>query len=300
VRQPLTVAAGVGRFGLRNGTLRNATVGGTGTLSVFFTTLPDGTLDAVVLDVSVIVDGSADLVLSGNSTINGSLTISPNALVTVSGGLTLNESITLTDTSTSGGVARLEFSGTQTLSGAGEIVFGPSTAFNANFVRPVGLGTLTVNSGITVRGRGGTLGGIDGATLLQGTVLVDVAGGLIDVVGDAFENHGSMGAENGGQLRVTNLAPNNGTLRAGAGGLLTVNGDFTQAASGTVVVELGGLATSQFGQLDVAGTLDVDLVNGFVPVLDDRFRFMTFASRVGLFDTVLDPVVGPGAGPHAG
>ncbi len=179
-------------------------------------------------------------------------------------------------------------------------MFGPSTAFNANFVRPVGLGTLTVNSGITVRGRGGPLGGIDGATLLQGTVLVDVAGGLIDVVGDAFENHGSMGAENGGQLRVTNLAPNNGTLRAGAGGLLTVNGDFTQAASGTVVVEFGGLATSQFGQLDVAGTLDVDLVNGFVPVLDDRFRFMTFASRVGLFDTVLDPVVGPGAGPHAG
>jgi hypothetical protein len=37
------------------------------------------------------------------------------------------------------------------------------------------------------------------------------------------------------------------------------------------------------GAATLDGTLNVALVNGFTPALNDRFRFMTFGSRTGFF-----------------
>lgn len=76
-------------------------------------------------------------------------------------------------------------------------------------------------------------------------------------------------------------------------GLLTVSGDYTQASGGGLNVEIGGLAAgTQFDQLNVigaaslAGTLNVTLINGFVPAAPDRFRVLNAGARTGTFATL--------------
>ena len=156
--ETLTVLAGPGSFALSGGTIANATLTGSGELVVEGS---GGILDAVTLDTV--------------------LAIANNAHVTVTGGLTLNGSVQMNDSTANGGGvdATLEFSGTQTLEGTGEIVFGHCNLGSSicNTVRPVGGGTLTVAAGITVRGEDGTLGGPGGSVVHQGTILADVAGG---------------------------------------------------------------------------------------------------------------------------
>ena len=96
----------------------------------------------------------------------------------------------------------------------------------------------------------------------------------------------------------------------GAAGLLTINGNYTQTASGSLDVDLGGTtAGSQYDQLAVSGTatlggtLDVSLINGFQPALGNTFQVLTFASSSGNFGfyngivlgnrLILDPALNP-------
>ncbi len=74
--------------------------------------------------------------------------------------------------------AFLYFSGTQTLGGTGTVVFGKN---GANAVQETASSsTLTIASGITVRGSSGTLGGYysSSAVVNQGTINADDSGGL--------------------------------------------------------------------------------------------------------------------------
>ncbi len=95
-----------------------------------------------------------------------------------------------------------------------------------------------------------------------------------------------------------------------AAGLITINGTYTQIASGCLNVELGGTtAGSQYDQLVVAGTatlaglFNVSLINSFQPTLGNTFQPVTFASSSGNFGfyngivlgnrLILDPVLNP-------
>ncbi|MGE3817844.1 MAG: putative Ig domain-containing protein, partial [Isosphaeraceae bacterium] len=103
----------------------------------------------------------------------------------------------------------------------------------------------------------------------------------VRVMGGALTGSGVINADvfNGGQV-----SPGVGI------GALTVNGNYTQALTGTLDLELGGLnAGTEFDMLNVSGvatldgTLHAGLVNGFVPRKGDRLSVVNFGSRVGAF-----------------
>jgi hypothetical protein len=97
----------------------------------------------------------------------------------------------------------------------------------------------------------------------------------------------------GGTGRVNGTLNNNagGTVSPGASaGTLTVDGNYVQNATGTLAVELGGTAANAFDKLSVGGlaqlnngTLNVSLINGFVPAPTDTFQIL-FATG-NLFNT---------------
>jgi hypothetical protein len=86
---------------------------------------------------------------------------------------------------------------------------------------------------------------------------------------------------------------NAGTLALGDAtgpGVLTISADYTQAAGGTLRLAIGGsqagtdysqLVVNGFATLD--GTLDVQLVNGFVPQAGAQFQPLLFGSGRGTF-----------------
>jgi uncharacterized protein with beta-barrel porin domain len=81
---------------------------------------------------------------------------------------------------------------------------------------------------------------------------------------------------------------NNGRVNpgsAGAPGMLTVAGNFTQAQYATLMIQIAN--TSELGVLNVLGTanlagrLDAELLNGFLPAVGDSFTFLTAGSLNG-------------------
>jgi len=68
---------------------------------------------------------------------------------------------------------------------------------------------------------------------------------------------------------------------------------YTQNANGSLNIAIGGLtAGTQYGQLAAAngaslnGTLNVTLINNFLPAIGDSFTVLTSSARTGQFATV--------------
>jgi hypothetical protein len=110
----------------------------------------------------------------------------------------------------------------------------------------------------------------------------------------SFTNQGTLQVSNGEAIDLNNFSPNSGVIHVGAGSILDVTGNLTNASSGSIVIDIGGTSASQYGQLEVSGTatlggtLQVDLVDGFSPAVGNTFEIMTFSSAVGTFSSVLD------------
>jgi hypothetical protein len=158
---------------------------------------------------------------------------------------------------------------------SGDITFGPDVVIHggnvmATFVRPL------LNLGQIIADPPQFVGETIGITFTNTTIT----------------NRGTLTA-NGAALEVDHLAANEGTILARAGGRIIIGGDFTQAATGIINIELGGTTTDLIGQIQVsgnatlAGTLQVTLVNGFTPQAGNMFQVMTFASHTGTFTTVM-------------
>jgi hypothetical protein len=132
----------------------------------------------------------------------------------------------------------LSFAGDQTLGGTGSIVLGNTGASN-RALSLEGNTTLTVASGVTVRGVNGTLGQ---AYLAGGTQIIT--------------NFGTINADGGGTLTVTPTSMiNNGLMRAQNGTLTLqspLSGTGTLQVDATGIVNLANGAKSQ-GQLVVGG-----------------------------------------------
>ena len=158
-------------------------------------------------------------------------------------------------------------------------------------------GSLTVAAGVTVNNTftvsGGTLsvGGdwnvagkfeqTAGSTVLTGGSLL--AGGGVVIAGGVLSGSGTV---NGDVVNAGHLSPG-----AGAG-TFNINGAYTQTATGTLDIEIGGLAAGiQFDQLQVSGSttlsgaLNVSLIDGFAPVAGDRFQVLEFDDALGDFST---------------
>src|SRR5437773_1170170 len=138
-------------------------------------------------------------------TVNGDLDLTGNNVsVTVVNGLTLNGPAT-------GGVwSRMEFSGTQTLGGAGTVVFGDG---HGPMLQVVNSGTtLTLGPGLTVRrgsnasspgsiGYNPNYGGNAAVSVVNlGTISADTSGRTIRISGQSFSNQGDIEVATGALL----------------------------------------------------------------------------------------------------
>jgi hypothetical protein len=130
----------------------------------------------------------------------------------------------------------------------------------------------------------GTVTWLDGTLYIQNTAIVtNAAGALWDAQGDRVFSSTICGAPsfiNAGTVRMSGVAAT-----------LTIGSCVAFTNTGTVQLRLGGTGGGQFdriaaGAVSLAGTLDVTLTNGFVPVSGNTFDVMTYGTRTGTFTTI--------------
>lgn len=112
--------------------------------------------------------------------------------------------------------------------------------------------------------------------------------GTIYILGGVLSGGGSVGT---GTLPVNVIS--SGTVSPGGDGsvgVLTIVGNYTQTVTGVLNLDVGGYNPgTDFDQLIVtgsvqlAGTLNVNLLNGFTPNSGDSFQVMIFGSLTGSF-----------------
>ncbi len=222
--------------------------------------------------------------------------------MTVKDGLTLNGTVTIAN-----GDSGLYFVGTQALGGTGTIVFGdeasPYYTYYNYIYTDATTSTLTIDSGITVQGKYGVLGGYyfsyygytasGGPIVNQGTIAADVSGGTITILSQnsIFANSGTIDAWIGSiNVSTGNYGTaNSGTLAVGPTGTLAITGPYTQSATGNFDEVLSGSTTGLYGQTSISGTasldgtLNITEANGFSPNTGNIFTFLTYTSETGQF-----------------
>jgi len=114
----------------------------------------------------------------------------------------------------------------------GTVVFGNQGACNALLLAGVDT-TLTIGSGITVRGHSGAIGyspcwGGQGNVLNQGTIAADVSGGTIYIRGQSFNSTGDVQALAGATFDTSGSIAINGSARLSSqlGGNLRLSGNL--------------------------------------------------------------------------
>ena len=130
-------------------------------------------------------------------------------------------------------------------------------------------------------------------------------GGSVTVLGDVVHNGAAIDTGPGGwtvfaagsTARGAGLYTGPGTVAVRGGlrpgnspAIITYGGDLVLGSTAHLEIEIGGLNPgTQHDQVQVAGTayldgtLDVQLINGFVPTAGQSFTFMTFGARWGDF-----------------
>ena len=125
------------------------------------------------------------------------------------------------------------------------------------------------------------------------------AGTLTVGANSTFTVGGSHNFNNSGLLEgigtvQASLLSNSGTVHPGDGpGILTVTGSYAQTSTGALGIQIGGSsAGTGFSQLNIsgsaslAGTLDLSLINGFIPSNGETFEILTSSGLSGTFSTV--------------
>ncbi len=133
-------------------------------------------------------------------------------------------------------------------------------------------------------------------TISAGSVFLVPAGNNYTQTAGTTTVDGSLTADailiNGGTLLGVGVlhgdVSNAGHVAPGTSpGVLVIDGDYTQTAAGVLDVEIA--SATMFDQLQISGaasldgTINVTRPGGFVPVLNDAFPVLTFASRTGDF-----------------
>ncbi|MCF7733177.1 MAG: DUF4623 domain-containing protein [Akkermansiaceae bacterium] len=121
------------------------------------------------------------------------------------------------------------------------------------------------------------------ATTLSGGARLEFTGGLLS----AGEITGPL--SNGGGI----LSPGN------SAGNTHITGDYTQSASGKMHIELGGTSAASFDTVNVdatatlSGTLEVVLIDGFLPTVGNRFNILSATTLIGSFTHLQLPALAP-------
>lgn len=128
-----------------------------------------------------------------------------------------------------------------------------------------------------------------GSTLLNGGTLRSAS--PLTLQGGSLRGNGSVIAN---VLNSAIVAPGSSP------GSLTITGNYTQTATGTLAIEIGGTTVAtQYDRLTItgsatlAGTLAITRLNNFTPVHTDTFRVLTFTQRTGDFTTRTGLAISP-------
>jgi len=151
---------------------------------------------------------------------------------------------------------------------------------------------------------------VNGGVLTVGATTADLSFlPLITLSGGAFSAAGTVNVANlnlssGGRLEGVGRIAGNVNNTAGvvapgnSAGILTIEGDYAQGASGSLAVEIGGAAAgTQYdrlvvtGNVSLGGALDVELVNGFIPPAGSAFSVIQAGGAItGVFSPINVPV----------
>lgn len=219
---------------LQGGTLRDTTITASGAgiaLSGY-----GGTLDHVTIPAGTSIDATAP---------GG-----PRAVIR--NGLVLNGVATLTADPGYGGLPTLTFTGTQSLTGTGSIVFGNGLSWYGDLPRvevadDAEPATLTIAPTILIRGANGRLVSVhdDARMVIPGTIWADAAG-AIRISGNVQTQGATLRVTNGGTLAIS------GTVTS-TGNTLTLNGQVLleggTLAGGTLAGSGSSLVLTSYGGL---------------------------------------------------
>ncbi|HWZ82751.1 MAG TPA: hypothetical protein VNW47_09005 [Terriglobales bacterium] len=272
----------------------HSTIQGGGTIGPHFTFTNLGTLKVPKGDALFITapftNFNGSTVIGGTYTVSGTLEFTNASIVTNSAKITLtgstaqivNQSAVNALANLSSNVSSGSFtsSGGQqyatTLSGsfsnAGKLMVGKNSGFkilcNPTFQCPY---TQT-----------GSMTTVDGT--LTAAFGVNINGGKLFGTGTVASSVNSKASVTAGDT-------------ASKAGTLSVS-TYTQQSAGSLNIQLGGTTVgTQYSQLAVAngaslnGTLNVNLINGFIPTIGDVYTILTSSARTGTFSTVNLPAL---------
>jgi VCBS repeat-containing protein len=115
----------------------------------------------------------------------------------------------------------------------------------------------------------------------------------LSVVANSFLNLGEIQGRGILDVSVATFI-NSGLMSPGSSpGILALDGNFVQSATGVLLIEIGGtIAGEQYDQLAVSGTATLDgelrlvLINGYIPRAGDSIEVLTAARFVGNFSQI--------------
>lgn len=155
-------------------------------------------------------------------------------------------------------------------------------------------GTVT-NSGDISIDNTSVLNAHSGFTQTAGSTVVD---GLLSAAGTGVSIQGGSLSGTG---TINGNVANGGVLTPGdAPGTLTINGNYTQLSTGTLMEEIASFDPGIFSNLQISGlatldgTLDIDLLDGFMPTAGESFEIMEFGSLDGEFSGIDGANIGDG------
>ena len=268
--------------------------------------------------------GGRNFTTKADFTNNGVLTVGSGSKFNVNGNLTNFAGTTLTG-GTYNVSGTLQFNGANivknaaniTLSGAASKIVDQTGTTNglANFAVNAQTASFTLASGRNFT----TAGAFTNAGTLKvstGTAFAVASGKSYTQVAGTTTNDGTMSVSGGGVFAINtgsvfgNAGTFSGNLISGGTvnmgdavnlpGEIAVTGKYTQNSTGILAADIGGAtAGTQFDQLNVTGavtlggTLNLQLINSFVPTIGSTFDIMNFASSTGTFATINGTHINP-------
>jgi hypothetical protein len=172
-------------------------------------------------------------------------------------------------------------------------------------------GSITNSNEFIATGSNSVLEVLIGNVTNNGTVEAD-SGGEIELASTntSFTNNGVVDIKSGSEFSGTTLTNNSGGEVEGAGkvvanlmnygtvtpgtaggapGMLTITGNYTQESNGTLDIQIDGASFGDYGRLvvsgtaDLAGTLAVNLLDGFTLKYGDTFQILDAGTDPGDF-----------------
>ncbi len=191
--------------------------------------------------------------------------------------------------------------------GVAKLTGGPS---NDTFTINGWSGTTTITGGTGTNSLVVAGGTVQSSTLTVSNVQsASVTGGTFDL-NTSFSSIPAVQVQSGGVLELDNgvnltaNVTNAGTLNLGSSSVAaeaTITGNYSQTSAGTLDIKLGGTSAGQYdsmrvtGNVSLAGTLDVSLLNSFVPMAGDSWKIITYTgSLTNDFTTKNYPTLGGG------